>query len=148
MKYVAKTISIIGSIAIIMGVIYCFGNNSGHSGFNPTWGSFIFVPLIAIGAFCLAYSKLNSLSAWISMVISVSGFGFGLFIQHTGIMQLYEVWLSNGMPDSNPHSTLLLVGYFIGTYLIVAIIYLFFRNSKKKITEPQRSRGRRGPCRP
>jgi len=132
MRYLAAVNIMIGSIALIMGVAYCIQNDSGHSGFDPIReGSVYFLPIIIIAVICVVFTRFKSLISWFSLIIGFSGFVFGFYVHHTGIMQQYDYWLERGMLSPNPHSFWLLLGYLSLTVTALGFVYFIFLEKKK-----------------
>ena len=56
---------------------------------------------------------------------------FGVFVSKLGILYQYEDWIAAGMPERNPYTALLLVGFTIGALGgSLAIAYLMAKNSR------------------
>ena len=126
----------IGSIALIIGVAYCIQNDSGHSGFDPIRdGSLYFLPVIIVAVICVVFTRLKSLISWFSLIIGISGFGFGFYAHHTGIMQQYDFWLERGLLAQNFHSFWLLLGYLFITVAALGFVYFIFLKKMKHISK-------------
>lgn len=127
MRYLATINFIIGSIALMMGILLCIQNDSGHSGVDPIRdGSLCFLPIVVIAIICVISTRFKSIISWFSFIIGCSGFGFGFYIHHTGVMQQYNYWLRRGMLDQNSYSLWLLLGYLFAILAALGLVYFVF----------------------
>lgn len=98
----------LGLVALVIGLLYCLQNTSGHSGVNPIQASLGFLPILGIGIFLLCKPTWRR-AGWVTTVIGVFGLGFGSFVSKLQIMQGYETWLKSGQESSESSIPLLLV---------------------------------------
>lgn len=128
MKIVSWIGFVLGLIALILGVIYCLTNNSGHSSMDPLVGSKFFIPLLMFGILHLILSSGRTISAWLLSLIGTGGAGFGLFIHKMAIMQEYDYWAYRGLEAQNPYSAILVLSYAAGVSLLFLLTVIIFKS--------------------
>lgn len=114
MKIVLWLISSIALMVLLVGIGYCWSNRSGHTAEDPYLGFGFYGPVFAIGLASRIITHGNWLSARITEVIGFIGLAFILFITKLGILNQYETWITEGMPDRNPYADFLLAGFLVG----------------------------------
>jgi hypothetical protein len=99
---------------LLAGVVYCWSNRSGHSGFDPIAGLWPFGVVFFIGLVGRMITRGRWLSARLAEVVGFVGLAFVPFVMELGILNHYEAWIAAGMPDRNPHADWLLAGFVVG----------------------------------
>ena len=109
---------------LLIGILYCWGNTTGHSGFSPSWGSFAFIPFMLFGIYAIAWERTHGHTFLIGahiLFLGIAGVVFGGFIQRYGIMLHYLDWLERGhLPrdDEQARALLSLFGMVLCTVII------------------------------
>ena len=89
--------------------LYCLGNGSGHTGFEPM-AQLPFHGLVIASGIGLWWLKARA-AGLLAAVAGTLGAGFLVYVDALMIMRGYEQWLSSGMPERNPHAAMLILLY-------------------------------------
>lgn len=100
--------------ALLAGIVYCWSNRSGHSGFDPMVGLWPFGAVFLIGLMGRMITRGRWLSARFAEVTGFVGMAFVPFVMELGILNQYEAWIAAGMPERNPQADWLLAGFLVG----------------------------------
>ena len=114
MKTALWLLSFIAVVVLLAGMGYCWSNRSGHTAVEPYLGFGFFGPVFAIGLTARLITRGRWLSARVTEVIGFIGLVFILFVTKLGILNQYETWIAEGMPNRHPYADLLLAGFLIG----------------------------------
>lgn len=118
-------LSLFAVVSLLVGLIYCWTNRSGHTGFDPYLGFALFAPIFIIGISVRLMTRGRLHAARAAEVTGFIGLVFIPFITELGILQEYEKWAAAGMPERHPYADLLLAGFLLGGFggsLVVAYI--------------------------
>lgn len=112
-------------LLLLAGINYCLRNDSGHSGTDPFDGIYFFGAVLGLGVLGLILTSGKHLHPRALVATGVVGIAFSFFVTKLGILNQYDSWIAAGMPERNPHSFLLLIGFAIvgvGGSLVVAYL--------------------------
>ena len=110
----------LGTVCLILGMVYCALNASGHSGFDPCLGVVPFALLAGVGLGLWAVTQRYRLGL-VTLLVGLLGAMFCYLVHHLGIMQHYEFWVKNGLQAKSSISGLFISCYAIGTGVAVAL---------------------------
>jgi hypothetical protein len=110
------------SLLLVLGVAYCWHNESGHSGLDPLLTTYLFAPACLVGIAGAFLGREAARPATALAVVALFGMSFGAFISKLNILNGYEEWISAGMPERNPGAGLLLIGFLVGALGLALVI--------------------------
>jgi hypothetical protein len=95
------TLTFLGLAAIALIVGYTIDNQSGHTGWEPLFALFLYLPLALVGIFCFAlrhrFVGITTVSVC-AIVVGLTGATLIITLDRTNQLVQYERWLQRGMP--------------------------------------------------
>lgn len=117
-------LSVVTTLVFVMGVGFCYWNQSGHTSFNPYWGLYLFAPVFVLGLMIRTRLRQQSVLSHVAMSSGFCGIVLILLAPHLDMMHQYEHWIAKGMPDRHPYADFLLAGLLFA-HLGSTLIYTY-----------------------
>ena len=121
-----RTISIMVSLCVVVGVLFCYQNRTGHTSLSPYWG------LLFFGAASVMGFLVQHRQRWLTLTSGLSGIFLVLLVSQRNILNQYENWIVKGMPDRNPYADFWLTGFLLA--YLGALVFSYRRAAKKEST--------------
>jgi hypothetical protein len=105
MRLILLAASLLGVAAVLAVAAYACSNKSGHTGANPYWSYYLFLPLTLLGlvAFLRAREKKHAVMA---LAVGVVGMAYIFLLDSTNTLLEYRKWIQRGMPEKGNKSVM------------------------------------------